>query len=167
MRVTLGLVVLLATLASVDAVAQDTVFLVRHAERADAGMASAGAAVSDPDLSAEGRARADSLAMMLEDANVTAIYATEFKRTQQTAAPLAKALGLTVTIVKAADSTKLMEALKSSAGNVLVVGHSNTVPDVVRFLGVRASITIGEAEYDNLFVVTTGAEPRMIRLRFR
>lgn len=167
MRVTLGLVVLLATLASVDAVAQDTVFLVRHAERADAGMASTGAAVSDPDLSAEGRARADSLAMMLKDADVTAIYATEFKRTQQTAAPLAKALGLTVTIVKAAEPTKLVEALRSAAGNVLVVGHSNTVPDVVRFLGVRASITIGEAEYDNLFVVTTRAEPRMIRLRFR
>jgi broad specificity phosphatase PhoE len=167
MRVTLGLVVLLATLASVDAVAQDTVFLVRHAERADAGMASTGAAVNDPDLSAEGRARADSLAMMLKDADVTAIYATEFKRTQQTAAPLAKALGLTVTIVKAAEPTKLVEALRSAAGNVLVVGHSNTVPDVVRFLGVRASITIGEAEYDNLFVVTTRAEPRMIRLRFR
>lgn len=167
MRVTLGLVVLLATLASVDAVAQDTVFLVRHAERADAGMASTGAAVTDPDLSAEGRARADSLAMMLKDADVTAIYATEFKRTQQTAAPLAKALGLTVTIVKAAEPTKLVEALRSAAGNVLVVGHSNTVPDVVGFLGVRASITIGEAEYDNLFVVTTRAEPRMIRLRFR
>lgn len=163
----LRVAVFLAALAPANAAAQATVFLVRHAERADAGLASAGATSSDPDLSAEGRARADSLAMMLKDADITAIYATEFKRTQQTAAPLATALGLQVRIVHAAEPTALMQALKSAPGNVLVVGHSNTVPDVIRFLGVRTAVTIGEAEYDNLFVVITGAEPRLLRLRFR
>ena len=81
------------------AAAQSTVFVVRHAERADAGSAGAGMMANDPDLAEAGRARAESLATALKDAGITAIYATQFKRTQQTAAPLAKALGVPVTTV--------------------------------------------------------------------
>jgi hypothetical protein len=60
-----------------------------------------------------------------------------------------------------------MQALNAATGNVLVVGHSNTVPAVIKQLGVTVPVTIGESDYDNLFIVTTGAEPRMIRLHFR
>jgi broad specificity phosphatase PhoE len=122
---------------------------------------------ADPDLSAAGRARAESLASVLKDAHITAIYATEFKRTQQTAAPLAKALGLTVKIVTPKSAAALIEQLKTERSNVLVVGHSNTVPDVIKDLGVTTRVTIGEDDFDNLFLVTTGARPSLLRLHYR
>jgi phosphohistidine phosphatase SixA len=148
------------------AAAQPTVLLVRHAERADAGMSGAGSMATDPDLSDVGRARSESLARMLKDAGIVAIYVTEFKRTQQTAAPLAKALGIEAITVPANTPGTLLEALKTAGGNVLVVGHSNTVPDLLRGLGVTA-VKIDDKEFDNLFVVTMGAKPTMVRLRFQ
>ena len=53
-------------------------------------------------------------------------------------------------------------------GNVLIVGHSNTVPDLLKRLGVKDAITIAESEFDNLFVVVRPAsgEPTLIRLRY-
>ena len=149
------------------AAAQQTVFVVRHAERADTAAGAAPTMAADPELSDAGRARADSLAAALEDAEVVAIFATEFKRTQATAAPLAKALGLQVTTISSKEPAKLIQAVKSAGGNVLVVGHSNTVPAIVKDLGVAAPITVGDAEYDNLFVVTLGATPSVLRLHYR
>jgi len=149
------------------AAAQQTVFVVRHAERADTAAGAAPTMAADPELSDAGRARAESLAAALEDAEVVAIFATEFKRTQATAAPLAKALGLQVTTISSKEPAKLIQAVKSAGGNVLVVGHSNTVPAIVKDLGVAAPITVGDAEYDNLFVVTIGAAPSVLRLHYR
>lgn len=149
------------------AAAQQTVFVVRHAERADTAAGAAPTMAADPELSDAGRARAESLAAALKDAKVVAIFATEFKRTQATAAPLAKALGLQVTTISSKEPAKLIEAVKSAGGNVLVVGHSNTVPAIVKDLGVAAPITVGDAEYDNLFVVTIGAAPSVLRLHYR
>lgn len=145
-----------------------TVFVVRHAERADDGSSGGGMMAADPDLSDAGRARAASLALMLRSANVTAIIATPYKRTQQTAAPLARALGITITTVGARDTARLPVLVREAGGNVLVVGHSNTVPATLEELGVTAPVTLEDNEYDNLFVVTmTGAGPRMVRLHFR
>ncbi len=158
--------VLFAGFAS-TATAQPTIFLVRHAERADAGMSGGGTMAADPELSDAGRARADALARILKDAGVVAIYTTEFKRTQQTAAPLAKALGIQSTTVPANNPGTLLAALKKASGNVLVVGHSNTVPDILRGLGVTPEVKIDDKEFDNLFVVTMGAKPTMVRLRFQ
>jgi len=121
---------------------------------------------ADPDLSDAGRVRAESLAAALRDAKITAIYVTKYMRTQQTAAPLAKALGLTVNIV-AADAADVVKQLASAKGNVLVVGHSNTVPEVIKGLGVTAPVPIGDDEFDNLFIVTTGAPPSVLRLHYR
>jgi broad specificity phosphatase PhoE len=152
------------------ALAQGTVFLVRHAERADqgAGMQMQKMMGNDPDLSPAGQSRAESLAAMLKDAGITAIYTTQFKRTQQTAAPLAKALGLEVQAVSAADLKTLAARIAAENGNVLVVGHSNTVPDTIKALGVAAPVTIGDDEYDNLFIVSrAGGTPSVVRLRFR
>ena len=149
------------------AAAQPTIFLVRHAERADAGMSTAGTMASDPDLSDACCARAESLARMLKDAGVVAIYTTEFKRTQQTAAPLAKALGIEAITVPANTPGTLLEALKTARGNLVVVGHSNSIPDLLRGLGVTPVVKIDDKEYDNLFVVTMGAKPTMVRLRFQ
>jgi len=149
------------------AAAQQTVFVIRHAERADTAAGAAPTMAADPELSDAGRARAESLAAALKDAKVVAIFATEFKRTQATAAPLAKALGLQVTTISSKEPAKLIEAVKTAGGSVLVVGHSNTVPAIVKDLGVAAPITVGDAEYDNLFVVTIGTTPSVLRLHYR
>jgi phosphohistidine phosphatase SixA len=149
------------------AMAQPAVFLVRHAERADTAPGAAPAMGADPDLSEAGKTRAESLATMLKDAKITAIFATEFKRTQQTAAPLAKALGLTVTTVPSKNTAELVKQLKAAKGNVLVVGHSNSVPDVIKGLGVSTPVTIGDDDFDNLFIVNRTATPSLIRLHYR
>jgi phosphohistidine phosphatase SixA len=160
-------VLLMVLWTASDAAAQATIFLVRHAERADAGSPSGAAMADDPELSDAGRARAASLAAILADAQVTAIYTTEYKRTRQTAEPLAAARKLAVTTIKANEPTRLLESLKGATGNVLVVGHSNTVPDILLGLGIRTPVTIKEDEYDNLFILTMGPEPKLVRLRFR
>ena len=149
--------VLLSLLISM-ATAQSTIFIVRHAEKADA--------TKDPDLSEAGRARADALAKALRDTNITAIYATEFKRTQQTAAPLAQALGIEVT-VRPAKATDFALKLRTAHSNALVVGHGNTIPDLIKELGISDPITIAENDYDNLFVVVLAEKPRLIRLHYR
>lgn len=150
-----------------QAAAQSTIFLVRHAERADTAGGTSPTMAADPDLSAAGRARALSLAAALKDAKITVIYATEFKRTQQTAAPLARAAGLAVTTVPSKNVAELIAKLKAEPGNVLVVGHSNTVPDVIKGLGVAVEIKIDDSEYDNLFVLPPGNPSPLVRLHYR
>jgi phosphohistidine phosphatase SixA len=151
-------------LVGTTAFAQPTVFLVRHAERADTAGGGTAAMDKDPSLSAEGRQRAESLADLLKDAGITAIYVTEFKRTHETATPIAKALGITVTEIYSKDLAGLLARLKPGKGRVLVVGHSNSVPEVIKGLGVNQAVTIADAEYDNLFIVTPQRD--LIRLRF-
>ena len=158
---------ILFALAPPCAVAQSTVLIVRHAERADAGARGGMTSAADPDLSAAGRARALSLAAALKDAAITAIFATEYRRTQQTAAPLAKALRLTVVTIPARDVQGLVAKVNAAPGNVLVVGHSNTIPDVITSLGVEARVDIAESQYDNLFIVTRGQTTALLRLHYK
>ena len=143
-----------------SAIAGPTIFFVRHAEKATTGG-------EDMDLSDAGRARAESLATLLKDAEISAIYTTEFKRTQQTAAPLAKALHLDPAIIPAKDQPGLIAKLRGSSGNVLVVGHGNTIPDLLKTLGITTSVSIADNDYDNLFIVLLEDKPRMLRLHFR
>src|SRR5262245_19806045 len=89
--------------------AQKLIFVVRHAERADAGMQ----AQTDPPLSVAGEARAQKLAAMLADAGVKYIFATEFKRTQDTAKPLAMKTGVAVEQVGSTDTALLITKIKS------------------------------------------------------
>jgi broad specificity phosphatase PhoE len=154
-------------LFAVPAAAQPLVFVVRHAERADAGTGGATTMATDPDLSDAGRARAESLADALKDAKITAIFVTPYKRTRQTAEPLAKALGVQPTEIDAKDIGGLIEKVKAASGNALVVGHSNTVPDVLTRLGVEDAPKLADTDYDNLFVVIRGARPSLLRLHFR
>jgi phosphohistidine phosphatase SixA len=154
-------------LTAAGAAAQPVVFLVRHAERADAGGAAPGMMKDDPDLSPAGRARAASLARLLQDARITAIFTTQYRRTRQTAAPLAKALGIQPTVIPADDAAGLLGKLRALSGNALVVGHSNTVPGTIRSLGVAEAVEIGESDFDNLFVVVRGSPPALVRLHYR
>ena len=122
---------------------------------------------ADPDLSEAGKARAESLAKLLKDAHITAIFVTEYKRTQQTAAPLANALGLEVKVVPSKNTPELVKQVKAEKGNVLVVGHSNSVPDVIKGLGVSTPLTIGDDDFDNLFIVSQGTPASLLRLHYR
>jgi broad specificity phosphatase PhoE len=133
--------------------AQRLVLLVRHAERADGGVPPAGMATpADPDLSSEGRLRAERLAEMLAQAGITKIIVTEFRRTQQTAAPLAARLGLTPERASSKDVPGLVKHVAGGKDDVvLVIGHNTTVPAVIAGLGGPA-LTIADTDYANLFL---------------
>ena len=125
-----------------------TVLLVRHAEKA--------IPTGDSPLSKEGETRAQALAHVAGDAGVTAIYATQFLRTQQTVEPLATHLGLSVNQVDADDIEELVDQILSDNGSevVLVAGHSDTVPKIIEKLSGDSISPIPADEFDNLFIVT-------------
>ena len=157
----------LLVLFAVPAAAQQSIFVVRHAERADSASGGSPMMASDPDLSEAGRARAESLAAALKDAKIAAIFVTPYKRTQQTAAPLAKALGIQPVAIDPKDTASLIEKAKATSGNVLIVGHSNTVTDILTRLGAADAPKLGDNDYDNLFLVTGGEKPSFVRLHYR
>jgi len=161
--------VLLLALANL-ARAQQTILLVRHAEKAtDANEASV-------PLSEAGTARAARLAEMLRSAGVTAVYATDTVRARRTAEPLAKAAGLEVRIYAPKDADGKLEPRilldrlqkEEPRGIVLVVGHSNTVPEILAALGDPEKVEILANQFDDLFVVTPKAEgpPSVVHLKY-
>jgi broad specificity phosphatase PhoE len=143
------------------AAAQEAVYVVRHAERLDTS--------ADSELSAEGVKRSVTLSKLLAGAGITRIFATERKRTVQTAAPLAEALHVSTTIVEAANEASLVEKVRASRpiDRVLIVGHSNTVPSILRRLGVSESVTIADTEFDNLFIVVPKSEGAAVLVRLK
>lgn len=158
-----GLILAAAVAAPAVASAQQLVVLVRHAERADGGAAAntgMSSAPADPALSAAGEARAERLAAMLADARIKAIFASEFRRTRDTGAPLAARLKIPVQSVSAKDAASLAARIKKehAADVVLVIGHSNTIPEVIKALGGPA-ITMADDEYSAIYVLNpaTGA----------
>lgn len=155
------------TLIPALASAQNVVILTRHAERADgqATMSTPSGAPADPLLSEAGKARAAKLATMLADANIAAMFTTEFHRTIDTAAPLAAKLKLTPEVVPAAQTAAVVEKIKARVNDtVFVVGHSNTVSAIIKALG-GPDVTIGDSEYDNLFIYTP-ATKTLTRIRY-
>ncbi len=137
------------------------VIVVRHAERADGGASMAPA--SDPELSEVGKARAQKLAAMLGDAGIVAIYTTQYRRTKDTATPLGDKIGVTSEVVPSGDMAGLVAKIKShKSGAVLVVGHSNTVPAIVKALG-GSVVTMADDEYDSLFFVAANGTTTRIR----
>ena len=135
------------------------VVIVRHAERDNNDP-------KDPDITAAGRARAEALTKILKDAEITAIFVTELKRTQETAAPVSKTTGIEPTIVGGKDTAALVSKLRQAKGNALVVGHGNTIPDIIKALGIDAPIQIPDEDYTDFFVVTLGSKPQLLRLRY-
>jgi broad specificity phosphatase PhoE len=158
-RITLLLCVLAIPFA---ASAQEAIYVVRHAERADQS--------ADSTLSPAGVARAAALARMLRDAGITHVFTSELRRTIETAAPLASAMHLTAQPLNGNDVAGLAEKLSALGAHdrVLVVGHSNTVPEILRALHVDTPITIADSEFDNLFIVVThiNRPPTLLRLKY-
>lgn len=153
-----------------------TVVLVRHAETSASTKTT-----RDPELSELGRERATALARLLSQAGVTHAFASEFQRTQQTIAAVARAAGVEAAVVPAKDGAAQLERLRAlPPGSVaLVAGHSNTVPALVLELGgsiddlqedPRYGRMLAHDEYDRLFVVTLPAgdatAPRALELRY-
>ncbi|TDJ74901.1 MAG: histidine phosphatase family protein [Planctomycetota bacterium] len=154
--------------AALELLEPTTVFFLRHAEKGTDD-------ARDPELSERGTERAAALAELLEHAGVTHLFASEFRRTQATLAPLAEALGLEVEIVSARSPDVQVAALRAlPAGSVAVVaGHSNTTPALVRALGgevgrlkaSRSGDVLGEDEYGRLFVVVLPPPERRVAVQ--
>ncbi|HEY4424658.1 MAG TPA: phosphoglycerate mutase family protein [Pyrinomonadaceae bacterium] len=173
------LMVFATTMFCAPAVAQDefkpiTVFLIRHAEREQEPK-------QDPPLSKDGVARSTALARLLGSAGIKAILTSQYTRTKQTAEPLATKLGLTVTPFTlkispsnprqiAAESTAEVtnKILERSGESVLMIGHSNSIPDVIKMLGGDVVPTIDERKFDDLFIVTVYAQgkAKVVQLKY-
>lgn len=124
-----------------------TIYVVRHGEKAGTS--------GDVPLSGDGLQRAETLKDSLRGKKITAVYSTNFKRTQQTAAPTATLFGKLVEVYNNGDS--LMQVLVNrKSASILVAGHSNTVPQMLRAIGVQPTFAgnIPDNQYDNLFIVT-------------
>src|SRR5438552_18489498 len=154
-----ALALFLLVFVSVSIVSAQPIVVVRHAEKAASGG-------NDPDLSSAGRARAEALARILKDSGITAIFSTELKRTQETAAPTATSAHVTPTMVAAKDTAALVARLHQLNGNALVVGHDDTIPTIVKALGINSSVNIPDADYSALFIVILGDKPQLFRLHY-
>ncbi|HEX6070360.1 MAG TPA: histidine phosphatase family protein [Longimicrobiaceae bacterium] len=142
-----------------------TVIVVRHAERATDDPA-------DPGLSAAGRARAQALREAVSGAGVTAVYATQYRRTRDTGAPIAAERGIEVAVRPIdssnadthADDLAREIATRHPGGTVVVVGHSNTVPELVAALGGGEVEPLPESEYDRMYVLVVGRSGAVRRI---
>jgi phosphohistidine phosphatase SixA len=141
--------------ASFPALAADTIYLVRHAEKVADGS-------RDPALSVEGIARASHMAEMLADENIVAVFSSDFVRTRETARPLAERLGLDIQIYSPypADAEAFAAQLRALNGNMLVVGHSNTTPEMTALLSGKSVDDVGDiidteelSEYNWIYIV--------------
>ena len=159
-RAALVLSVLVVALAAArDARAQEAIYIVRHAERLDQS--------PDPPLSTDGVARANRLRDILRSAGITHVFTSNLRRTIDTAKPTVDALHLVPKPVPVAAVANELATL-APHDRALVVGHSNTVPELMRALKIATPITIADSEYDNLFIVVPqkAAPPLLLRLKY-
>ncbi len=124
-------------------------YLVRHAEKADLS--------KDPALSACGEAQAKALATLLQDVNMPRLYHSGYQRTQQTAAANLKA-GRQLQQYDAKDLPALAAQLRKSTANALVVGHSNTTPQLATLLSQLAAPALQESDYGRVYQLTRAGE---------
>ena len=142
-----------------------TLILIRHAEKLIVPPEN-----KDPDLSLAGQARAQELVRMFSDSGIAAIYATQYKRTQQTVKPLADKLGLAVTKLEAKQTAELVKQIRAhNAGQtIFIAGHNNTVPEIIAAMGGPKFPIIPETEYDNLYILTVYSDgpAKLIKMKY-
>jgi broad specificity phosphatase PhoE len=139
----------LSLLPGLAAAEPSAIYLVRHGEKL---------AGQDPELSPRGLARARHVAAILRRAGITAIFSSKTVRTQQTAAPLAQQTGLSVQLYDPMAPRALVEQVRGLSGAVVVVGHSNTLPELVRLFGGAPGADIADDEFDRLYQLLPGAD---------
>ena len=127
------------------------VYLVRHSERAEDGS-------DDPPISQEGWARARMVTRLLQDSGITHIHSTDYQRTRQTATPTSGVTGVEIQSYDPRDLPAFAAVLKATPGRHLVVGHSNTTPQLVEALGGDSQGAIAEFEYDRLYILVISDE---------
>ena len=128
-----------------------TIILVRHAERYNIEPGN-----QDPELTPEGLQRAEEIARVFSDTAINAIYATQYKRTQQTVKPLADRTGVAVKVLQSNQTDELVNQIQTTnrSQTVFIAGHNNTVPAIVSTLSGETYPVIPESEFDNLYIVT-------------
>jgi broad specificity phosphatase PhoE len=126
---------------------EKTIFIVRHAEKQLVG--------DDPDLAQVGHIRATKLAQILAEKDIKHVFSTNYKRTKNTAAPTATAAGLEVQTYDPRDNDELVAQLRDLEGNILVVGHSNTVGQIANyFVGDGEKyVDLEDTEYEFIYMV--------------
>lgn len=141
-----------------------TVIVVRHAEK------NIEPNNPDPDLSPAGQTRAQELARVVGSMPIDAVYATNFKRTQETVKPTAEKLGKSTIVIDAKQTSDLINRIVTAnrGQTILVAGHSNTVPEIIKALGGESVPEIPDSEYDNLFIVTIYkfGRAKVVKLKF-
>ena len=132
-----------------------TYYVVRHAEKLKPAAGGAISVTNDPPLSETGKMRAEKLKEMLIDKKIKYIFSTNTIRTTTTAKPLSDAIGMQTVLYNPKKDSAFIEQLKRLKKNVLIVGHSNTIDDVVNHLCNKICIPtdIADSVYDNLFIV--------------
>ena len=147
---------------SLPCFAQRTIVVVRHADKIDDS--------HDAVLSPTGEAQAKRLADVLKDLGISAIYTTQFKRTIQTATPLANSLNIKLLSYEQTDVDGVVKEIQQKHPKeiVMVVGHRSTVPKVLKQFGASEPVALGSSEYDSLFILTLppGQSPTLLHLRF-
>ena len=146
----------LIAVAAVPAVAQSNVSVMRHLNTP--------AGQPDPELLPEGRRAAEALAGWFRDERPVAIYVTDYRRTRQTVAPLAARLGLTPVVYDPADTPGLIARVRAEHGPVLIVGHSNTVPDIVAALGGERPAARGHEDFGDIWRIAPGGATTRVRI---
>jgi phosphohistidine phosphatase SixA len=125
------------------------VYVTRHAEK--------GTESKDPNLTPQGQARARAIALLLRKAGIKQVYSTATQRTQQTAQPLAAQEAIAVQTYDPRTPAQVIDKIKAGKGPALLVGHSNTVPELVKLLG-GASTPMTEEEFERLYQVIIAAD---------
>lgn len=151
-KIKVGLIIFLAVVAlscRTDAPGNTTIFIVRHAEKEVSDPKN-----QDPELSLEGRERAEALAVKLNKIKLDAAFATKYKRTSQTAYNSAKNNNIEIQTYDAQDFSGIAELVstKHVGHKILIVGHSNTVLELVEAFGVQRPLTaLSDDDYDFFF----------------
>ncbi len=140
-------IILMLLLASSTSQAA-THYFVRHAEKDQNNPTN-----RNPDLTLKGQQRAQNLALMLSKANIKHIHSTAYKRTVQTAHPLAENLNISINHYDPSDMSTFLTQLKSSKENSLVVGHSNTTTEAVSTMTGESMAGLSEDDYGDVFQV--------------
>ena len=128
-----------------------TIYLIRHAEKADAS--------KNPNLSDMGAMRASHWDDIFSDIHFDAIYSTNYNRTQQTAAPTALTQKVSVTTYDPKDLSLAKIKATHEGQTILIVGHSNTIPALVnQLIGSKRYPDIEETAFGNLYIVTINGD---------
>jgi len=133
------------------------VYLFRHAEKQIIK------GEDNPELTRAGFSRSNALAKAMADITPGLIYSSEYTRTQQTVAPLAKQWGSDIIIQTAKDPEAQVEAALSKCNkHVIIAGHSNTIPNLISLFGVMEEIAIEDNQYGDLFIIEwENAKPKL------